>query len=453
MRNVNEQISHNIRLIDGNGKENAHKAMSELLEKILSKENMNTAYKRVCANKGAGGVDGVRVEELGDYIKEHWRSIREQIRQRQYKPQPVRRVEIPKQNGGVRKLGIPTVMDRVIQQGIVQVINPMCEPLFSEWSYGFRPNRSCEMAIRQLLIYLNEGYEWIVDIDLEKFFDNVPQDRLMSLVHVIINDGDTESLIRKYLKAGVMTPQGYEETRLGTPQGGNLSPLLSNIMLNELDKELEARGLRFTRYADDCVIAVKSETSAKRVMRTVSDWIQRKLGLKVNMTKTHITRPLKLKYLGFGFYKDSKTKKWKCRAHQDSIVKLKRKLKELTCRKTPGKVREKIEKINQVTRGWINYYALGSMKTAMTAIDAHLRTRLRVIIWKQWKVPKKRQWGLQKLGVGKDLARLTSYCGDRYQWVVTKTCVVRAISKEVLAKAGLISCLEYYNKRHALKLC
>lgn len=453
MRNVNEQIPHNIRLIDGNGKENAHKAMSELLEKILSKENMNTAYKRVCANKGAGGVDGVRVEELGDYIKEHWRSIREQIRQRQYKPQPVRRVEIPKQNGGVRKLGIPTVMDRVIQQGIVQVINPMCEPLFSEWSYGFRPNRSCEMAIRQLLIYLNEGYEWIVDIDLEKFFDNVPQDRLMSLVHVIINDGDTESLIRKYLKAGVMTPQGYEETRLGTPQGGNLSPLLSNIMLNELDKELEARGLRFTRYADDCVIAVKSETSAKRVMRTVSDWIQRKLGLKVNMTKTHITRPLKLKYLGFGFYKDRKTKEWKCRAHQDSIVKLKRKLKELTCRKTPGKVREKIEKINQVTRGWINYYALGSMKTAMTAIDAHLRTRLRVIIWKQWKVPKKRQWGLQKLGVGKDLARLTSYCGDRYQWVVTKTCVVRAISKEVLAKAGLISCLEYYNKRHALKLC
>ena len=251
--------------------------MSELLEKILARDNMNAAYKRVCANKGAGGVDDVTVEQLSDYIKENWDSIREQIRQRKYKPQPVRRVEIPKPDGGVRKLGIPTVMDRVIQQGIVQIISPMCEQMFSEWSYGFRPNRSCEMAIRQLLVYLNEGYEWIVDIDLEKFFDNVPQDRLMSLVHDIVNDGDTESLVRKYLKAGVMTQQGYEETNLGTPQGGNLSPLLSNIMLDKLDKELEARGLRFTRYADDCVIAVRSEASAKRVMHTVTDWIQRKL--------------------------------------------------------------------------------------------------------------------------------------------------------------------------------
>lgn len=354
--------------------------MSELLEKILSKDNMNAAYKRVSANKGAGGVDDVAVEELGDYIKENWEGIREQIRRREYRPQPVRRVEIPKPDGGVRELGIPTVMDRVIQQGIVQIISPMCEPLFSEWSYGFRPNRSCEMAVRQLLVYLNEGYEWIVDIDLEKFFDNVPQDRLMSLVHDIIKDGDTESLIRKYLKAGVMTPQGYEETEVGTPQGGNLSPLLSNIMLNELDKELEGRGLRFTRYADDCVIAVKSESSAKRVMRTVTDWIQRKLGLKVNMGKTRIARPQKLKYLGFGFYKNSRAKEWKCRPHQDSVKKFKNRLKELTCRRSSGTVTSKIEKINQVTRGWINYYALGSMKTAMADIDAHMRTRLRIII-------------------------------------------------------------------------
>ena len=426
--------------------------MSELLEKILDKKNMNVAYKRVCSNKGAGGVDDVTIEELGDYIRENWVSIREQIRKREYKPQPVRRVEIPKPEGGKRKLGIPTVMDRVIQQGIAQVISPMCEEHFSEYSYGFRPGRSCEQAILKLLDYLNDGCTWIVDIDLEKFFDNVPQDRLMSLVHNIINDGDTESLIRKYLKAGVMTREGYEKTDLGTPQGGNLSPLLSNIMLNELDKELEARGLNFTRYADDCVIAVRSEASAKRVMRTITDWIQRKLGLKVNMTKTKITPPSKLKYLGFGFYKDSKIKEWKCRPHEDSVKKFKSKLKMLTVRKWSIRFVDRVKRINQVTRGWINYFAIASMKTAMTEIDAHLRTRLRVIIWKQWKVPSKRQWGLQKLGIGKDLAKLTSNCGDRYQWVVTKTCVVRAISKEKLAQAGLVSCLDYYMERHALKL-
>lgn len=427
--------------------------MSELLEKILSRENMNEAYKRVKANNGAGGVDDMEIEDLPEYIRENWDGIKEQIRTRKYKPQPVRRAEIPKPDGSKRNLGIPSVMDRVIQQSIAQVISPMCEPLFSDSSYGFRPNRSCEMAIKELLIILNEGYEWIVDIDLEKFFDNVPQDRLMSLVHNIINDGDTESLIRKYLKAGVMVQGKYERTDKGTPQGGNLSPLLSNIMLNELDKELEKRGLRFVRYADDCVIAVRSEASAKRVMYSITDWIERKLGLKVNATKTRITRPTKLKYLGFGFYKDSKSKEWKCRPHTDSMNKFKRTLKNLTIRKYSTNFRKRIKRINQVIRGWINYFSLSSMKMVMTDIDAHLRTLLRVIIWKQWKVPSKRQWGLQKLGIGKDLARLTSYAGDRYQWVVTKTCVVRALSKEKLSKAGLVSCLDYYNERHALKLC
>ncbi|WP_426742244.1 group II intron reverse transcriptase/maturase [Mediterraneibacter faecis] len=427
--------------------------MSELLEKILEKKNMNEAYKKVCANKGAGGVDGMELEELDGFIRKNWNSIREQIRGRSYKPQPVRRVEIPKPNGSKRKLGIPTVMDRVIQQGIAQIISPMCEPLFSDHSYGFRPNRSCEMAIKDMLMFLNEGYEWIVDIDLEKFFDNVPQDKLMSLVHNIINDGDTESLIRKYLKAGVMVQGRYEKTEQGTPQGGNLSPLLSNIMLNELDKELERRGLRFVRYADDCVIAVRSKASAKRVMYSITDWIERKLGLKVNADKTHITRPMNLKYLGFGFWKDSKTKEWKCRPHKDSVQKFKRTLKKLTERRKSMAFAERVKQLNRVIRGWINYFAIGRMKTAMTDIDAHLRTRLRVIIWKQWKVPKKRQWGLQKLGIGKDLARQTSYMGDHYQWIVTKTCVVRAISKEKLKQAGLVSCYDYYMERHALKLC
>lgn len=443
----------NIGQITGSGKERSTQSMSELLEKILEKKNMNEAYKKVCANKGAGGVDGMELEELDGFIRKNWNSIREQIRGRSYKPQPVRRVEIPKPNASKRKLGIPTVMDRVIQQGIAQIISPMCEPLFSDHSYGFRPNRSCEMAIKDMLMFLNEGYEWIVDIDLEKFFDNVPQDKLMSLVHNIINDGDTESLIRKYLKAGVMVQGRYEKTEQGTPQGGNLSPLLSNIMLNELDKEMERRGLRFVRYADDCVIAVRSEASAKRVMYSITDWIERKLGLKVNADKTHITRPMNLKYLGFGFWKDSKTKEWKCRPHKDSVQKFKRTLKKLTERRKSMAFAERVKQLNRVIRGWINYFAIGRMKTAMTDIDAHLRTRLRVIIWKQWKVPKKRQWGLQKLGIGKDLARQTSYMGDHYQWIVTKTCVVRAISKEKLKQAGLVSCYDYYMERHALKLC
>lgn len=443
----------NIGQITGSGKERSTQSMSELLEKILEKKNMNEAYKKVCANKGAGGVDGMEQEELDGFIRKNWNSIREQIRGRSYKPQPVRRVEIPKPNGSKRKLGIPTVMDRVIQQGIAQIISPMCEPLFSDHSYGFRPNRSCEMAIKDMLMFLNEGYEWIVDIDLEKFFDNVPQDKLMSLVHNIINDGDTESLIRKYLKAGVMVQGRYEKTEQGTPQGGNLSPLLSNIMLNELDKEMERRGLRFVRYADDCVIAVRSEASAKRVMYSITDWIERKLGLKVKADKTHITRPMNLKYLGFGFWKDSKTKEWKCRPHKDSVQKFKRTLKKLTERRKSMAFAERVKQLNRVIRGWINYFAIGRMKTAMTDIDAHLRTRLRVIIWKQWKVPKKRQWGLQKLGIGKDLARQTSYMGDHYQWIVTKTCVVRAISKEKLKQAGLVSCYDYYMERHALKLC
>ena len=262
--------------------------MSKLLDKILSRENMLEAYNQVKSNKGSAGIDGITIEEMDNYLRQNWHLTKELIKQRKYKPQPVLRVEIPKPNGGIRQLGIPTVMDRMIQQAIVQVISPICEPRFSDTSYGFRPNRSCEKAIIKLLEYLNDGYEWIVDIDLEKFFDTVPQDRLMSLVHNIIEDGDTESLIRKYLHSGVIIKGQRHKTLVGTPQGGNLSPLLSNVMLNELDKELEKRGLRFVRYADDCVITVGSEAAAKRVMYSVSRFIEKRLGLKVNMTKTRL---------------------------------------------------------------------------------------------------------------------------------------------------------------------
>ena len=314
-----------------------------MLERILSDENIKTAYKRVCANKGVGGVDGVTVQELEKYMQENWNCIKEQIRTRTYKPQPVKRVEIPKPNGGVRKLGIPTVIDRVIEQAITQILTPIFEPIFSDFSYGFRPNRRCEQAIVKLLEYFNDGYLWVVDIDLEKFFDNVPQDKLMSYVGRVIHDGDTESLIRKYLKAGVMEKGIYKATDIGTPQGGNLSPLLSNIMLNELDKELESRGRHFTRYADDVVIVVKSKAAATRVMYSITKWIEKELGLKVNATKTKVTPPSRLKYLGFGFWKD-KTE-WKARPHEDSVNKFKRKLKALCKRSQSIDLTYRIKKI------------------------------------------------------------------------------------------------------------
>ena len=418
--------------------------MSEMLERILSNENIERAYKKVYANKGAGGVDGVTTKELAEYMQGNWSSIKEQIRTRTYKPQPVLRVEIPKPNGGVRKLGIPTVMDRVIEQAITQVITPMFEPSFHENSYGFRSNRRCEQAIVRLLELFNDGFVWVVDIDLEKFFDNVPQDKLMSYVGRVIHDGDTESLIRKYLKAGVMNQGKYEPTDVGTPQGGNLSPLLSNIMLNELDYELDHRHLNFVRYADDVVIVLKSKAAATRVMYSVTSWIERKLGLKVNATKTKITPPSKLKYLGFGFWNDKG--EWKARPHEDSMNRLKRKLKALCKRNWSIDLTYRIKKINEVSRGWINYFRIGSMKSKLQNIDEHLRTMVRIVIWKQWKVPSKREWGLRKLGIGKDLARLTANCGDRYQWVVKKTCVARAISKEKLTKRGLVSLSDYYLK-------
>ena len=417
--------------------------MSQLLEEILSNENMTLAYKRVVANKGASGVDGITTDEVKDYLAENWESIRDRIRRRKYRPLPVRRVEIPKPNGGVRKLGIPSVVDRIIEQAIAQKLTPIVEPLFSENSYGFRPKRRAQQAIIKLLEYLNDGYTYIVDIDLEKFFDNVPQDKLMYLVHGIINDGDTESLIQKYLNAGVMVQGEYEETEKGTPQGGNLSPLLSNIMLNELDKELEARGLHFVRYADDCVIAVGSSAAANRVMHTITKWIEKKLGLKVNMTKTKVTRPGGLKYLGFGFWKDSRDGQWKARPHKDSVARFKRRLKQLTKRRWSMNMDDRITRLNQVIRGWINYFRIGSMKTVLTEIDKHLRNRMRIVIWKQWKKSSKRYWGLRKLGAPEWMAKQSVAFHDHYQ-AAAKTTGLHLINKEILARRGLLSCLDYY---------
>ncbi len=423
--------------------------MDYLLEQIMKRKNMELAVERVRLNRGSEGVDGMSVYGIKRYMDENWNEIVSKILQRKYKPQPVLRVEIPKPTGGKRKLGIPTVIDRVIQQAIAQVLTPIFEKEFSEYSYGFRPGRNCHMAIKKSLEYINEGCTWVVDIDLEKFFDKVPQDILMTLVHKAINAPDTESLIRKFLQAGIMNKGKYEDSKEGTPQGGNLSPLLSNIMLNELDKELESRNLRFVRYADDCLIFVKSKMSAIRVMKSITSYIERKLRLKVNAEKSKITPPSKLKYLGFRYYYSQKTKNWRVAPHPISVEGFKYKLKKLTTRKWSIDFTTRLKKLNEVIKGWINYYMIGDMKDRMMRMDAHLRTRLRMIIWKMWKVPSKREWGLKKLGIGKGLARLTSYCGNRYYFVVTKTCVVRAISKEILVRRGLTSLLDYYLLRRA----
>ncbi|WP_256680719.1 group II intron reverse transcriptase/maturase [Bacillus thuringiensis] len=355
----------------------------ELLETILSNQNMNEAYLRVYKNKGASGVDGVTVDELKQYLKENKDELRQRIRTRKYQPQAALRVEIPKENGKMRKLGIPTVVDRVVQQAIHQILSPIFEKQFSEFSYGFRPKRSCEMAIVKSLEFLNAGYEWIVDIDLERFFDTVHHDKLMRIISNTISDGDVISLIRKYLVSGVMVNGKYEETSVGTPQGGNLSPLLSNIMLNELDKELESRELQFVRYADDALIFVKSEKAASRVMKSIVRFIEKNLGLIVNTEKSKISRPEDLKFLGFGYYYNSKDERYQTKPHPISVQKLQRKLRQLTKRNWSVPLDYRILKLKQVIFGWVNYFRITNMKGVMKQVDKKLRSRIRVIIWKQ----------------------------------------------------------------------
>ena len=416
----------------------------KVIERVLSKDNLNEAYKQVIRNKGASGIDEMTCEEVKDYLKVNGDKLINQILNREYQPLPVRRVEIPKPNGGIRKLGVPTVVDRVIQQALVQVLTPIFEPTFSEYSYGFRPNRRCQNAIDRTLELINEGYEWIVDLDLEKFFDNVPHDKLIRIIDNEVKDSDITSLIMKYLKAGVMVNGTFEETNVGTPQGGNLSPLLSNIYLSLLDKELETRGLHFARYADDCVILVKTENAAKRVMYSITRFIETKLKLKVNATKTHITRPSNLKYLGFSFYKDTKQNVWKSKPHKESFIRLFTKLKALVKRSWSVDLTHRIKKINEVLRGWINYYRSSSMKAKLEKLGAWLRNAIRVIIWKQWKAYDKRIKSLVKLGIQKEEAKGLTYCRKGYQFISHSFVLQRAITKSRLKKRGLIDPLEYY---------
>jgi len=421
----------------------------ELLEKILDDNNLYNAYKQVYKNKGTSGVDGITVDELGVYMYKHKEEIKQQIRELKYKPNPVRRVEIPKENGKMRKLGIPTVVDRVIQQAIVQQLTPLFEPQFSENSYGFRPNRSCEQAIIKALEYFNDGYDWIVDIDLQAFFDNVNQDKLIGIIRRTVKDGRVVSLIRKYLVSGVMINGVVQPTKIGTPQGGNLSPLLSNIMLNELDKELERRGLRFTRYADDCLIMVKSEKAANRVMQTITNYIETKLGLIVNVEKSKVAKPNQIKYLGFGFYKN-KQEKWRPKPHLKSIQKFEKKLKEITSRSYAMSIKDKVIKLNQVIRGWINYFRIADMKNVMTRIGEHLRHRLRMCIWKYWKIPRAKYKALRKLGISHENAYMVANTRRGYYWVACTIVLHIAISNKRLQQKGLVFPLDHYLKVHTV---
>lgn len=422
----------------------------QLLEKILSNQNMNEAYLRVYRNKGASGIDGITVDELKQYLKENKDELRQRIRTRKYQPQAALRVEIPKENGKMRKLGIPTVVDRVVQQAIHQVLSPIFEKEFSEYSYGFRPNRSCEMAIIKSLEFLNDGFDWIVDIDLERFFDTVNHDKLMRIISNTIDDGDVISLIRKYLVSGVMVKGKYEETPIGTPQGGNLSPLLSNIMLNEMDKELESRGLQFVRYADDALIFVKSEKAANRVMESIVKFIEKKLGLIVNAEKSKIDRPKDLKFLGFGYYYNSENKKYQVRPHPISIQKFKRKLRQLTKRNWSIPLDYRILKLKQVIFGWVNYFRISNMKTAMGKIDMKLRSRIRVIIWKQWKSPRKQIKSLIQLGIPEEEAKGLTFCRKGYRYIGLSKVVHRAISNKRLKQRGIPSALERYLEVHTV---
>ncbi len=360
----------------------------KLIEVITTRENLNKAYKKVIANKGASGIDGTTVEELGDYIKSNKDNIVSSIRNRKYFPKPVRRVYIPKSNGKMRPLGIPTALDRTIQQAIAQPITDIYEEIFSENSYGFRPNRSCHDAIKQALNYLNDGYEWVIDIDIKQFFDKVNHDKLIQILREQVNDSATLNLIRKYLKAGVMEEGLVKATETGVPQGGPLSVVLSNIYLDKLDKELEQRGHSFVRYADDVMIFTKSEKAANRVMKSISDWILRKLFLKVNATKSKVVRPTRSKYLGFTFLKHGG--QWKVKPTKEKKKALYEKMSQYLKR---GKAISRslvvtIKRVNKMVIGWINYFRIGMMKGFMEKFGAWLRHKIRVILMKQWKLPK-----------------------------------------------------------------
>ena len=427
----------------------------ELIEWILQDENLDKAIKAVKQNKGADGIDKMTVEELDSYFALHRDEIKAQIREGNYKPNPVRRVYIPKSNGKKRPLGIPTVVDRVVQQATAQVMSLSYEKYFSEHSYGFRPNRSAQQAVEEALTYLNEGYEWVIDLDMEKYFDTVNHDKLISILRERIKDAKTLRLIRQFLQAGVMENGLISPSEEGVPQGGPLSPVLSNVYLDKLDKEFETRGLCFVRYADDCNIFVKSEMAANRVIKSVTSWLERKLKLKVSATKTKVVRPTKSNFLGFTYWKSKEG--WKCKPGNDRKRRLYDKTRTILCRRkaVARLMKSTFEQLNWLIRGWINYYRIGSMKRFLYEYGQWLRHKVRVVILKQWKRPKRIYLNLQKLNriVGCNFTDEEIYkvANSRLGWyrrsgmyVVNYALNPKILGHKSKGRPGLVDPLVYY---------
>lgn len=427
----------------------------ELIEWILQDRNIDEAIKAVKRNKGAAGVNGMTVDELDEYFAIHRKEIKTQIREGKYKPSPVRRIYIPKANGKKRPLGIPTVVDRVVQQMVAQVLSLGYDKYFSNNSYGFRPDRNCHQAVNKALEFLNEGCEWVIDLDIEKYFDTVNHDKLISILRERINDAKALRLIRQFLRAGIMEDGLTSPSEEGVPQGGPLSPVLSNVYLDKLDKELESRGLRFVRYADDCNIFVKSEMAADRIMKSVTSWLEKKLRLRVSATKTKVVRPTKSIFLGFTFWKSKDG--WKCRPADDRKKRLYDKTREILVRRKAAarSIKTTFMQLNWLIRGWTNYYRIGSMKGFLDEYGQWVRHKVRVVILKQWKKPRRIYKNLQKLNriVGCNFTDEEIYkvANSRLGWY--RRCgmyvVNYALNPEILGRKtkdrpGLVDPLAYY---------
>lgn len=414
----------------------------DLMEKIANRDNLNAAYIRVRKNKGSGGVDKMEMAELLPYLKEHAMEIRQSLMDGSYRPYPVRGVEIPKDNGKKRRLNIPTLRDRVIQQAVLQQLTPRYEPQFVETSYGFRPGRSCHDALKKSQEYLNQGYVWTVDMDLEKFFDTVNQSKLIEILSRTIKDGRVISLIHRFLRAGAVWCGRFDETTQGIPQGGPLSPLLANIMLSELDHELEARGHKFVRYADDMVIFCKSKASAIQTLNHITPYIERKLFLKVNMEKTVVAYASKIKFLGYGFYKGKSG--FRFRVHTKSQRKLWDKLRGLTNRRKIIELEEWKRKLRYAVVGWVNYYKLADMWKLLAKTDEWLRRRIRMIILKKWKRVRTKYKNLRQLGISHENA-LRQANSRKGLWCSAETPVIhQALNNERLERNGFTFLLPRY---------